>query len=290
MEDAETAEIVAAGAVVARKGPQVLLIHRPKYDDWSFPKGKLDPGEHAVTAAVREVAEETGLHVRLGPPLTGQRYAVSGGRTKAVSYWVGRAIGSDDVSGYRANAEIDRVEWVPYEEALDRLSYEHDQETLREARPLRRQTRALVVLRHGDARSRKAWRRPDDRLRPLLQAGRQQAQRVIPVLAAYDVTRIVSSSSTRCVETVAPYADTSGWKLELEDGLCEESASAEGIVGIVDDLLTAEEGSVLCSHRPVLPAIFDVLGVRDPKLETGGLLVAHVRKGQVVATEVHQIH
>ncbi|MBA2954593.1 NUDIX domain-containing protein [Nocardioides sp. MAH-18] len=283
-------DVLAAGVVVFRPGKRVLLVHRPRYDDWSFPKGKLDRGEHVAVAAVREVAEETGLHVRLGPPLAGQRYAVSGGRMKAVSYWVGRAVGSDDVSGYRANAEIDRVEWVPYDEALDRLSYEHDQETLREARPLRRPTRAIVVLRHGDARSRKAWRRQDDRLRPLLQAGRQQAQRVIPVLAAYDVTRIVSSSSTRCVETVAPYADTTGWKLELEDGLSEEAASAEGVVGLVDELLAADEGSVVCSHRPVLPTVFDALGVRDPKLETGGLLVAHVRKGQVLATEAHQIH
>ncbi len=67
MVDAEPPEILAAGAVVSRKGPQVLLIHRPKYDDWSFPKGKLDPGEHATTAAVREVNEETGLDIRLGP-------------------------------------------------------------------------------------------------------------------------------------------------------------------------------------------------------------------------------
>lgn len=282
-------DVLAAGAVVFGPGKRVLLVHRPRYDDWSFPKGKLDRGEHVAAAAVREVEEETGLHVRLGAPLTRQRYAVSGGRMKSVSYWVGRAVGSDDVSGYRANAEIDQVEWVPYDEALDRLSYGHDQETLREARPLRRPTHAVVVLRHGEARSRKAWRRQDDRLRPLIQAGRQQAQRVIPVLAAYDVTRVISSSSTRCVESVAPYADTTGWKLELEDGLSEEAASAEGIVGIVDELLTADEGSVVCTHRPVLPTVFDALGVPDPRLETGGLLVAHVRKGEIVATEVHQI-
>jgi len=282
-------DVLAAGAVVFRPGKRVLLVHRPRYDDWSFPKGKLDRGEHVAVAAVREVAEETGLHVRLGPPLTGQRYPVSGGRMKSVAYWVGRAVDSDDVSGYRPNAEIDRVEWVPYDEALERLSYDHDRDTLREARPLRRPTHAVVVLRHGDARSRKAWRRQDDRLRPLIQAGRQQAQRVIPVLAAYDVTRVVSSSSTRCVETVAPYADTTGWKLELEDWLSEEAASADGIVGIVDELATGDEGAVLCSHRPVLPTVFDALGLPDPRLEPGGLLVAHVRKGRVVATEAHQI-
>lgn len=282
-------DVLAAGVVAFRPGKRVLLVHRPRYDDWSFPKGKLDRGEHVTAAAVREVAEETGLHVRLGPALAGQRYAVAGGRMKSVAYWAGRVVGSDDVSGYRPNAEIDEVRWVPYDEALDLLSYDHDRDTLREARPLRRATHAVVVLRHGDARSRKAWRRQDDRLRPLLQAGRQQAQRAIPVLAAYDVSRIVSSSSTRCVETVAPYADTTGWKLELEDQLSEEDATAPAVVDLVDGLVNADEGVVLCSHRPVLPTVFDALGVPDPRLEPGGLLVAHVRKGRVVGTEQHQI-
>ncbi len=68
-EPGAAADVVAAGAVVLRGGREVLLVHRPRYDDWSFAKGKLDPEEHAVAAAVREVAEETGLHVRLGAPL-----------------------------------------------------------------------------------------------------------------------------------------------------------------------------------------------------------------------------
>jgi 8-oxo-dGTP diphosphatase len=266
----------------------VLLVHRPRYDDWSFPKGKLDRGEHLAACAVREVAEETGLHVRLGPALTGQRYPVAGGRMKSVSYWVGRAVGSSDVSGYQPNAEIDDVRWVPYDEALDLLSYEHDVETLEEARPLRRRTHALVVLRHGEARSRKAWRH-DDRLRPLLQAGRQQAQHLVPLLAAYDVTRIVSSSSARCVETVGPYADITGWKLELEDGLSEEDATAASVLRLVDELAVVEDSAVLCTHRPVLPAVFDALGLKDPELEAGAMLVVHLRKGRVTATERHLI-
>ena len=283
-----TKDVLAAGVVVFRPGKRVLLVHRPRYDDWSFPKGKLDPGEHPTAAAVREVAEETGLHVRLGPALTGQRYAVAGGRMKSVFYWVGRAVGDDDVSGYRPNAEIDDVRWVPYDDALDLLSYDHDRDTLREARPMRRKTHALVVLRHGEARSRKAWRQ-DDRLRPLLQAGRLQAQHLVPLLAAYDVTRIVSSSSARCVETVGPFADVTGWKLELEDGLSEEGATTASVLRMADELAVAEESAVLCTHRPVLPAVFDALGVPDPGLAPGGMLVVHLRKGKAVATEHHLV-
>lgn len=283
-----TKDVLAAGVVVFRPGKQVLLVHRPRYDDWSFPKGKLDRGEHATAAAVREVAEETGLHVRLGPPLTGQRYPVTGGRTKSVSYWAGRAVGNDDVSGYRPNAEIDKVRWVPYDDALGLLSYDHDRDTLREARPVRRKTHALVVLRHGEARSRKAWRQ-DDRLRPLVQAGRLQAQHLVPLLASYDVTRVVSSSSARCVETVGPFADITGWKLELEDGLSEEGATAASVLRMVDELSIAEESAVLCTHRPVLPAVFDALGVPDPELAAGGMLVVHLRKGRVAATERHLV-
>jgi 8-oxo-dGTP diphosphatase len=277
-------DVLAAGAVVFRPGKRVLLVHRPRYDDWSFPKGKLDRGEHVTAAAVREVAEETGLHVRLGPPLAGQRYRMDSGRTKSVAYWTGRVVGDDDVTGYAVNAEIDAVEWVGYDEALDRLTYDYDRDTLREAGKVRRRTHPLVVLRHAEARSRKAWRQ-DDRLRPLLQAGRGQAQKLVPVLGAYAVSRVVSSSSTRCVESVGPYADTTGWPLNLQDGLTEEAATPKSVARVVGELVAAGEGAVLCTHRPVLPAVFDALGVKDPGLEPGGMLVAHLRKGTVQAIE-----
>jgi 8-oxo-(d)GTP phosphatase len=281
----ELRDVRAAGAVVTRKGGEVLLVHRPKYDDWSFPKGKLDPGEHAVTAAVREVAEETGLDVRLGPALASQRYRMSTGRWKWVDYWTARVVGSDDVSGYGANEEIDAVEWLEWSAAADRLTYAHDRETLAEARPLRRRTRALVVLRHGKARSRSAWKR-DDRERPLVQLGQAQSQRLVPLLAAFGVTSAHTSSSLRCVQTVRPFADTTGWPTKLYDELSEERATAEGVVEIVDSLLESGESTVLCTHRPVIPTILDALRVQEVRLEAGAMLVAHHRKGRVLATQL----
>ena len=277
-------DVLAAGAVVFRPGKHVLLIHRPRYDDWSFPKGKLDPGEHAAAAAVREVAEETGLRVRLGPPLAEQQYPLDNGNRKIVSYWVGRVVGDDDVSGYAPNNEVDAVEWVAYDKALDRLTHDHDRDTLREAGKVRRRTHTVVILRHSQARSRKTWRK-NDRLRPLLRAGQLQAEKLVPVLAAYDATRVVSSSSTRCADTVAPYVDATGRPPELVDGLSEEDATRRSVAGVVEELVAGDEGAVLCTHRPVLPRVFEALGVKDPGLDVGEMLVVHVRKGEVVASE-----
>jgi 8-oxo-dGTP diphosphatase len=276
--------------VVTRKadaGREVLLVHRPKYDDWSFPKGKLDPGEHEVTAAVREVAEETGLDVRLGPALTPQRYPMASGRWKHVDYWTATVRGGDDVGGYRPNDEIDAVEWLPWKAARARLTYPHDRDTLAEARPLRRRTHALVVLRHGEAHPREDWG-TDDRLRPLGRLGERQAERLVPLLAAFDVTAVHTSSSTRCVQTVQPYVDAAGWRPTLHDGLSEEDATVDGVVEIVDSLLDDSEGVVLCTHRPVLPTVIDALGVPDVALEPGAMLVVHRRKGRVAAIEVRQ--
>jgi 8-oxo-(d)GTP phosphatase len=279
-------DVRAAGAVVTRKGGDVLLVHRPKYDDWSFPKGKLDHGEHIVACAVREVAEETGLDVRLGPPLTTQRYPLKGGRMKSVAYWMARVVGDDDISRYVPNDEVDEVRWVPWDKVERLLSYDVDRATLAEARRLRRKTRALVVLRHGHASSRKAWR-DDDRRRPLLKAGSLEAQRLVPLLAAYDVTRVVTSSSTRCVDTVAPYAHMAGWEIEATDVLAEEGADTELIGDLVAGLVMGKEGAVVCSHRPVLPSVLAALRQPPVRLEPGEMLVIHHRKGSCAATERH---
>lgn len=283
--------VVAAGAVVLRRREgvvEVLLVHRPKYDDWSFPKGKLDRGEYATVAAVREVAEETGIAVRLGRPLDDQMYVVQGGRTKVVHYWIARALDGDDVSGYVPNREIDRVEWVAVDQARNRLTYSRDRGTLKQAVGRRKRTTTLIVLRHARARARSRWR-ADDRFRPLLKLGEQQADRLVPLLAAYDVTRLVSSSSARCVTTLVPYADATGRTVMADDGLSEEDATTVGVADRVRELVDATKRTVICSHRPVLPAVFEALGLDDPRLEPGEMVVVHLRRGRIVATERHLV-
>jgi 8-oxo-dGTP pyrophosphatase MutT (NUDIX family)/phosphohistidine phosphatase SixA len=277
-------DVLAAGVVVLRQG-RVLLVHRPTYDDWSFPKGKLDRGEHAAVAAVREVAEETGVRVRLGVPLARQSYP-TGGRTKVVDYWVGRVMGDPDVSGYLVNDEIDEVAWVPLDKARVKLSYPRDVETLREAQTVGKKTRALVVLRHGQARARKSWKR-DDRLRPLVAEGHAQARAAVPLLEAYGVSRIVTSSSLRCVDTVLPYAERSGRPMTRSDDLSEEGATRRSVRACVEALVDSGEDAVLCTHRPVLADVYECLDVEPLGQATGELVVVHHRRGRVRSVERH---
>jgi 8-oxo-dGTP pyrophosphatase MutT (NUDIX family) len=135
--DGITPEVEAAGAVVWRVGPdgsiEVALIHRPKYDDWSFPKGKLLPGESLADAAAREVAEETGFRCRVGEVIGIQRYRDSRARSKAVTYWL-----MEWVEGrFDPSDEVDRLRWVPVVEAERMLTYDRDLELLRDL-PIRR--------------------------------------------------------------------------------------------------------------------------------------------------------
>jgi 8-oxo-dGTP diphosphatase len=209
-------------------------------------------------------------------------------RRKRVYYWVGRVVGDDDVSSYQPNNEIDEVVWLPLERVRKQLHYEYDLDTLAEYELVRKKAWPLVILRHGRAKARKSWTK-DDRERPLTKAGEFQAQQVVPVLAAYGVSYVLSSSSRRCWSTVAPYVDVAGVDLTDSDDLSEEDATPETVAEQVRDLLARKEGSVVCTHRPVLPWIFEALSLPAPELAPGSVFVVHHRRGQIVATEHHAV-
>lgn len=285
--------VLAAGAVVTRAGGEVLLVHRPRYDDWSFPKGKVDPGEQLPATAVREVAEETGLRVRLGVPLGTQQYPIKAG-TKEVRYWKARVRGNDDVAGYERAGEIDQVAWVPYQLAEKRLSYDYDRATLAEALEQPRRTHTLVVLRHAQAMSRKDWLQSgadEDTRRPLSPRGEAQAEALVPMLEAYAPDRLLCSTSKRCAQTVVPWRlaiQAAGDTLEvtLTEELSEERASAHGVEELVAQSLARVGSTLLCTHRPVLGAVLSTLGVPAPKMPPGSALVVHHRKGRLLASEL----
>jgi 8-oxo-dGTP diphosphatase len=129
--DPEAAEVRASGGVVWRRangGLEVAVVHRPKYDDWSFPKGKLVPGETWEEAALREVEEEIGLRCRLGHELPPTSYRDPKGRAKVVRYWMMEPLDGE----FAPSREVDEMRWLPARDARDVLSYEHDRELLRE--------------------------------------------------------------------------------------------------------------------------------------------------------------
>lgn len=140
MTDSQVPAVLAAGCVLWRRSPvdgavEVCLVHRPRYDDWSHPKGKLDPGEEALDGALREVAEETGYRVATGPELPSVHYEVNG-VPKQVRYWAGEAVGG----GFTPNDEVDRVLWLPPSTARTRLTHPRDAELI---------DALLAVLRTG---------------------------------------------------------------------------------------------------------------------------------------------
>ncbi len=134
---ASSAQIRAGGGVVARPGAEggveVVLVHRPRYDDWTFPKGKVDAGEQEEAAARREVEEETGLVCRLGPELASCSYSDRKGRTKVVRYWLMQPEGPAQAWLAESTGEVDQVKWLSVEAAGAALTYERDREVLRSA-------------------------------------------------------------------------------------------------------------------------------------------------------------
>ncbi|MGW1347435.1 NUDIX hydrolase [Kribbella sp. NPDC002412] len=273
------ATVIAAGGVVwrERRGTrQVLLVHRPRYDDWSLPKGKLTMHEHVLVGARREIEEETGLQVVLGPPLGVQRYTVrknGGTAQKLVHYWSATPL---DDAEFEPNSEVDEVAWLPVDKARTKLSYPRDVDILECLGRVVPVVSTLVLLRHAEAIRRKDWESKDTS-RPLSVNGTGQAERLTAVLGALGANRLVSSDAERCVATVTPYAASIDRHIHLWPEISERGfeADPEAISGLAEKAWKQDKVTVVCSHRPVLPALAREFGLRVGKFSPGAFLVAH---------------
>ena len=253
--------IIAAGCLVTRStdaGTEVLLVHRPKYDDWSLPKGKQDEGEHVTETAVREVAEETGVTVALQQPLAERQYKISG-QDKVVHYWRAGVVLD---KGFAPNDEVDEIAWLPIDDAMRRATLQADRDLIdRATDPI---ATPFVLLRHGHAVKRAAWS-GDDVERPLDPAGVQQSEELVTRLAAYGIDRVHTSTARRCVQTVSPYADVQGLPVVHEPSLTEDAFRDAPEVGqqriseLLADAVHSGEPTVVCVHRPYLPELVEFL-------------------------------
>ncbi len=272
-------QIRAAGTVTVDTSgnkPKILMVHRPGYDDWTIPKGKIRFNEFAAVAAHRETQEETGARVRLDIPVNTITYPVGGGR-KTVHYWRADPIA---VKKRKPNREVDKVVWLSPKNALKRLTYDDEQELVEQALSLP-QTTTVALVRHGKAMERKNWS-GRDQARPVSAQGRRQAKDLVPLLAAYGIETLVSSTSTRCMQTLVPYereirGEIEGWAaLSEEQAEIDEQSSAKVMRRITKRAIAGQHPTAVCGHRPVLPIMFQQLGVSPKSLQPGALGIVHL--------------
>jgi 8-oxo-dGTP diphosphatase len=260
----------AAGGVVWRPtaaGPQVCVVHRDRYDDWSLPKGHVEHGEHSLAAAVREVREETGVRARPQLRLPLVSYRMPDGRTKTVDFWLMRA---GDGPAAEHDDEVDAVAWLPYAEAARRMSYPDDVRTLAHAAALPTVTAVLPLVRHGHAGKRDAFP-GDDRSRPLDDRGRAEADALGPLLNLFAPTRVHSATPLRCRETVTPLAELLDLPVIADPAFDEPDTPDEAPERVAKAAarlreLIGGERTVVCSQGKVIPRLLALLDGRgDPK-------------------------
>ena len=239
-------EIRAGGGVVRRRGrlgPEFALVHRPRYDDWTFPKGKAEEGESDEENAEREVREETGFRCERGPEVATIDYLDHHDRPKTVRYWLMYPAGG----AFVPNDEVDELRWVVATTASALLTYDHDRTVLAAALSF---DRPVYLVRHARAGDRDAWIE-DDVLRPLSRRGRAQAEGLVNLFDGLAVEHVVSSPAVRCVQTVRPLALARSITIEEREELAEG-----GPTGPALSLVRSRGGAtVVCSHGDVIPAI-----------------------------------
>lgn len=288
----KTKTVHAAGAVLWREltgRTEVAVVHRPRYDDWSLPKGKVDPGESHPATAVREIHEETGFQSRLGRRLAVISYPVDGA-LKRVVYWAAGA-GEGEFS---ANDEVDELLWLPPKDAMKRLQYPQDRKVLRRFAKAPADTATTIIVRHARAGSRSKYKGEDSQ-RPLDKLGRAQAESLVSQLLAFGVTELHAAPRVRCEQTLGPLAQEIGLPIEAEAALTEEAyagdkkAARARVMEIASG--PADVTPVICTQGKVIPDLIawwcERDGVRPDKSRNrkGSTWVLSSAGGRLIAAD-----
>ncbi|AZG43494.1 NUDIX hydrolase [Gordonia insulae] len=288
-----TKTVWAAGGVLwrpTRDGRvEVCVVHRPGYDDWTLPKGKVDPGETLIRTAAREIQEETGQLSRLGRHLRDVGYDLPNGNRKRVRYWSARALGGD----FEPNHEVDELRWLDLPSAAETLSYRLDRKILQEFTRLPADVHTLLLVRHAHAGRRSRYK-GDDRLRPLDRLGRQQARELAGLLEIFGAERLHAADRVRCEQTLAPLADKLAVRIVAETSLAEEEYRFDPTVAHQRIQEIASDTSAIhavCSQGKVIPPLMqwwaqhDDLTLPAKRNRKGSVWVVSTMNGRLVAAD-----
>jgi 8-oxo-dGTP diphosphatase len=258
--------IRAAGGVLWRNTSdmeRLAVVHRPRYDDWTLPKGKLKRGEHPLEGACREVLEETGVRPAVRTRLKTISYLVPTDRSdpegsaradKVVDYWT---MTPTETLGFTPGSEIDRVAWLSVDEARERLTYDHDREVVSAFAKLPRVTGVVIVARHTSAGERGSWPGPDQE-RPLDATGVTQARRMARLLRLFAPARLVSASPWRCVDSLKPLSTKVGLPIEV-DTTFDETADPASAAKRLKVFAATRQCTVVCSQRGLIAPMLSAL-------------------------------
>lgn len=266
---------------------EIAVVHRPRYDDWSLPKGKLGDGESELAAAVREVGEETGATVAVSRRIGRVRY-LADGAPKTVTYWAMQQTGGTFV----ANDEVDDLEWLAPAKAAQRLSYAVDRGMVEDFAALPVPETVVVLMRHAHAGRRRDWK-GDDALRPLDDAGVRQALYMTGILSCFAPTRVLSAEPVRCRQTVEPLGAMLGVPVEVTPVFGDESfldAPSETMTALQALLGQPGGRTVICSQGVTIPALIDAVspGVMHADTRKGAAWVLSAVDGDVIAADYYE--